>query len=55
MKATKFTVVKKSAGYGVKSFRTIEEAKAFAHKCCEANNNNNYIVCIWSEGCFQEV
>lgn len=55
MKATRFTVVKKSAGYGVKSFSTEEQARIYAQKCCQANNNANYIVCIWSEGCFQEI
>ncbi len=55
MKATKFTVVKKSAGYGVKTFRSEAEARIFAQKCCESNNNTNYIVCIRTEGRFQEI
>lgn len=55
MKATKFTVVKKSAGYGVKSFRSENEARVYAQKCCQANNNDNYIVCVWLEGRFNEI
>lgn len=55
MKATRFTVVKKSAGYGVKSFNNEETARAYAQKCCEANHNNNYIVCVWVGGMLQEL
>lgn len=55
MKTSKFTVVKKSAGYGVKSFKSEAEARTYAQKCCEANNNSNYIVCVYSEGRFNEI
>lgn len=55
MKSTRFTVIKKSAGYGVKSFNNEETARAFAAQCCKANNNDNYIVCVYSEGCFHEI
>ena len=55
MESTKFTVVKKSAGYGVKSFISESDARIFAQKCCQANNNDDYIVCVWSEGHFNEI
>lgn len=55
MKTTKFTVIKKSAGYGVKSFNNEEAARAFAAKCCQANNNDNYIVCVYECGLYHEI
>lgn len=52
MKTTKFTVIKKSAGYGVKIFNNEEAVRTFAAKCCQANNNDNYIVCIYDSGLY---
>lgn len=51
----KFHVIKKSAGYSCKSFTEKDKATAFADKCCKANNNKDYIVCIYNGGIFQEI
>lgn len=55
MKSTKFTVIKKSAGYGVESFKNEETARAFAAKCCEANHNSDFIVCVYEGGLYHEI
>lgn len=51
----KFFVIKKSAGYAVKSFQNEEAARDCAKKCCKANNNQNYFVAIYRGGIFQEI
>lgn len=50
-----YHVVKKSAGYSCKSFNEESKAREFAAKCCKANNNQNYIVCIYLGGLFKEI
>lgn len=50
-----YMVIKINAGYGVKSFSNLEDAKAFAEKCCKANNNNNYAVYVKRDGFYEEV
>lgn len=51
----KFYVVKKSAGYACKAMSNESEAREFAAACCRANWSNNYIVCVYSEGVFQQI
>ncbi|HRF69512.1 MAG TPA: hypothetical protein PK430_09850 [Muribaculum sp.] len=51
----KFYVIKKTAGYAVKSFRTQDEASDFAARCCKNNNNSNYTVCKYEGGQFVEL
>lgn len=52
---TTFSVIKKSAGYSVKSFINESKARDFANSCCKAQNNNDFIVCIWNGGMFVEL
>ncbi len=51
----KFFVIKKSAGYAVKSFREEISAINYAAQCCKANRNDNYMVCIYQGGVFVEI
>lgn len=51
----KFYVIKKSAGYAVKSFREEISACNFAALCCKANSNDNYMVCIYQGGVFVQI
>lgn len=55
MKATTFSVIKKSAGYNVKNLPTEAKAREFAAICCRNNHNDDYIVCVYSEGMFHEI
>lgn len=50
-----FTVIKKTAGYGVKSFASEAAAKAYAAACCKANHNSDYIVCVYAGGIYQQI
>ena len=51
----KFYVIKKSSGSSCKSFNDEAKAKDFAQRCCQANANTDYIVCIYCEGLFIEI
>ena len=51
----KFYVIKKSAGYAVKSFREVTSASSYAAQCCKANKNNNYMVCVYQSGVLVEI
>lgn len=51
----KFYVIKKSAGYAVKTLSTVESACHFAALCCKNNGNSNYIVCTYESGMFHEI
>ena len=52
---SEFKVIKKSAGYSVKSFKDELQARAFANTCSINNHSNDYIVCIYKEGILQEI
>lgn len=45
-----YKVLKVSAGYTIKTLPTYEAAKAYAEKCCEANNNRDFSVCVRDGG-----
>lgn len=51
----KFYVIKKSAGYAVKSYKDEETARSIAEKCCKANNNRDYFVAVYRGGLFHEI
>ena len=51
----KFFVIKKIAGYAVKSFRDETSAISYAAQCCKANNNSNYMVCVYQGGRLVEI
>lgn len=51
----KFTILKKSAGYTVKSFNDEKTAREYAKKCCEANHNDDYVVCMREAGMLVEL
>lgn len=50
-----YKVIKKSAGYGVKSFTSEAAAKAYATACCKVNHNSDYIVCAYVGGIYQQI
>lgn len=50
-----FYIIKKSAGYAVKALQSESNAREFAAKCCKANFNNDFIVCVYADGNFQEI
>lgn len=52
---SKFYVIKKSAGYAVKTFRNEEVAREYARKCCKANRNTDFFVAVFRGGMFQEI
>lgn len=52
---SKFYVIKKSAGYAVKTLRSEESARDYAKKCCKANHNTDYFVAVYKGGIFQEI
>lgn len=52
---SKFYVIKKSAGYAVKTLRSEEAARDYAKKCCKANNNADYLVAVYRGGMFQGI
>lgn len=45
-------VIKKSAGYADKSFREVTSAISYAAQCGKANNNRDYMECVyqWRNG-----
>lgn len=53
--SNQFKVVKKSAGYSVKSFNTEVQAREFANKCILANHTDDYMVCVYIGGILQEI
>lgn len=50
-----YKVLKISAGYTIKTFKDYDSAKAYAEKCCEANNNCDFAVCVWEGGKLIEI
>lgn len=50
-----YKVLKVSAGYTIKTLPTYEAAKAYAEKCCKANNNRDFTVCAWNGGMLIEL
>lgn len=50
-----FKILKISAGYTVKTLPTYESARQYAEKCCKANNNRDYTVCVWIDGQLNEI
>lgn len=50
-----YKVLKLSAGYTIKTLPTYEAAKAYAEKCCKANNNRDFTVCAWNGGMLIEL
>lgn len=50
-----YKVIKKSSGYGVKSFSDVEKARAYAEQCCRANHNNDYAVFENKGGYYEEI
>ena len=50
-----FKVLKISAGYTIKTLATLEAAKEYAEKCCKANNNRDFTVCVWEGGKLIEI
>lgn len=53
--STTFSVIKKSAGYSVKTLMSEEKARKFAADCNRIQNCDNFIVCIWKDGMFVEI
>lgn len=51
----KFYIIKKSAGYAVKSVKSEDAARHYAKKCCKANNNTDYVAAVYRGGMFQEI
>lgn len=51
----KFAIIKKSAGYVVKSFNDEEVARDYAEKCCKANHNRDFFVAVYRGGMFHEI
>ena len=51
----KYHVIRKSAGYSVKSFKDEESARNYADKCCKANRNSNYAVYVYRGGVMEEI
>lgn len=51
----KFYVIKKSAGYAVKSLCEVTSAFSYAAQCCKANKNTDYMVCVYQGGVFVEI
>ena len=51
----KFYVIKKSAGYAVKTVNSEDAARDYANKCCRANNNRDYFVAVYRGGMFHEI
>ena len=56
-KMRKFAIIKKSAGYSVKSFDDETKAREYAESCNRwcYNGEKDFIVCTWEGGCFKEV
>ena len=55
MDTTRYSVIKKSAGYAVKTLSTEAKAREFAAICCKNNHNNDYFVCVYECGMFHEI
>lgn len=55
MATTRFSVLKKSAGYSIKSFSSEIKAREFAEICKKNNHTDDYIVCEYNNGMFNEI
>lgn len=50
-----YKVLKISAGYTIKTSEDYDSAKAYAAKCCKANNNRDFTVCVRDGGRLIEI
>lgn len=55
MATTRFSVLKKSAGYSIKSFSSEIKAREFAEICKKNNHTDDYIVCEYNNGMFNKI